>query len=59
MKSQKSSHSRKACPRPDRGAAVHKYLKELDSRFRGNDKKGGNSTFYETIKVSRETIARK
>jgi len=32
-------------------AGVHKYLKKLDSRLRGNDKKGRNSTFYETINI--------
>ena len=31
-------------------------MKELDSRFRGNDKKGKNSTFYECIKLNFEFI---
>jgi hypothetical protein len=31
VKSQKSSHSRETCPRPDRGAGVHNNLKLLDS----------------------------
>jgi len=40
VKSLQGRHSREACPRPDRGAGVHKWLSSLDSRFRGNDEKG-------------------
>ncbi len=50
VKSLQGRHSREACPRPDRGAGVHKWLNFLDSRFRGNDKKGCFLTFYEFVK---------
>jgi hypothetical protein len=32
-------------------AGIHKYLKTLDSRFRGNDAKGQIKTFYESINI--------
>jgi len=52
----KSGHSREACPRPDRGAGVHKWLIPLDSRVRGNDE-NGLVTFYMGIILTRSKIA--
>jgi len=49
VKSLQGRHSREACPRPDRGAGVHKQLNFLDSRFHGNDNSGFFLTFHEFI----------
>jgi len=53
VKSLQGRHSREACPRPDRGAGVHKWLSSLDSRFRGNDENVCFLTLYEIIKFKR------
>ena len=53
VKSLQGRHSREACPRPDRGAGVHKHLIFLDSRFHGNDNNGCFLTFYETINFNK------
>ena len=36
-------------------AGVHSLLESLDSRFRGNDRKGAKRTFYESIKYDLRT----
>ena len=52
VKSLQCRHSRKACPRPDRGAGVHKWLSSLDSHFRRNDENGRFLTFCEFVKIA-------